>query len=572
MEQAPVIGQRNAVEIFINSLEKAFRTSKIYDYSSGQNTFDSILSNVLGALEKSFTDSEQIEIDVKPYEMLYERKVIYTNKERKTSLSYALFEDGIRLLIFRKGMEKAELRSILETLGADFKKPEFMDEDLYCLFVERNFPHFQVVGGDALQEALDKNPDLKPELEALEKAVQEKVSPAQNLPPRKLRSEDLRILEEFRLNPAQFARSDEEIAKVIEGIIASREGAKKEKETLERLLLMGFHFLVHDKGTGDQATVGRDLVSRITLLAFSAELFDLYQAVIQKIYQLQRDRIDQAGEYQKILDSIYHVDQMRTYAHLLKKGECEQTVTKILLQGPPSVVRLIILLLGEHPALAKVSADLIQRQLSSHISWILEEVKKNPSNEAWEQLINIMALKPTIHFQKVLEILITTSGPAVKMKVLRQLAVLGTPEALRIFENMLHKGENSERLIVYDLLSQTASKSALRMLRTHLESERFRDVSPEERELAYSAVVRIGGELSFPWFEGLWNAPASGLFKKKAETERRLTILRALGRAGSAQLQAFLEKVPPATLTDEIKTVLQKMSVNKAVKNPGDKE
>jgi len=563
VEHAPVIGQKNSVEIFINSLEKAFRSYRIYDYSSGQNTFESILENVLGALEKSFSESEQIEIDVKPFEMLHERKVIYSNKERKTSLAYALYQDGIRVLIFRRGMEKPELKEILNTLGVDFKKPEFVDEDLYCLFIERNFLHFQVIGGDALQEAFEKTPELKVEMDAIESAVRMKVAPVQNLPPRKLRAEDLKVLEEFRLNPAQFARSDEEIAKVIEGIIASREGVKKERETLERLLLMGFHFLIHDKGSGDQTTVGRDLVSRISLLALSAELFDLSQAVVSKIYQLQKDRIDRAGEYQKILDGIFNPDHSHLYRDLLKKHECEGATTKFLLQGPPSVFRLVVLLLGEHPPLGKSVVDLIHRQVSSHTTWIIEEIKKNPTSESWEQLINIMALKPTLQFQKILETLITTCGPSVKAKVLKQLAVLGTPEAIRIFEGMLHKGEVEERIAVYDLLAQTASKSALRMLRAHLDSARFKDVNQEEREAAYASVARMGGELALPWFEGLWNMPGTGLFKKKSEIERRSTILRALGRAGAPLVQTFIAKIPADSIVDELKLILQRMNIKK---------
>lgn len=555
---APAAGQRNTIEIFINALEKAFRSSRVYDYASGQATFDSILQNVLGALERCFLEGDILEIDVKPYEMLHEKKVVYQNKEKKTSLSFALYQDGIRLLVFRQGMEKSELRELIQLLSTDFSKSEMMDEDLYCIFTERALPHFQVIGADAIEEAVQKNPQLKSEMVAFSDRVKAKTMPVTVNQPRRLRSEDLRVLEEFRLNPAQFTRSDEEIQKVVEGITGAREGGQKERETVERLLLMGFHFLVHEKDDKEQLQVGRDLVTKTALVVLEANWFDLFEAVIRKVQQLQRDRMDRSGEYQKILDGVFHVDQLNLFSRLMALPNMESQVVKILSTGPASSVRLMILLCGAFPTLTKHFHDPILKQISSHMSWILEEIQKNPQGEAWEQLVNVMATRPTLHFQKVLEVLLDKSGPTVRLKVLKQLAQIGGPEVLKIFQTLLRSEDPKDRMQVYDLLSSCPGKGSLKIIRDHLDSPEFQSCAVDEKEHAYATIAKMGGQLSLPYFEALWNAPGSGLFRKKSESERRLILIKALGRGDQTLVDTLISKVPPDTISEDVKAWLSR--------------
>lgn len=550
-----VTNSRNSVEIFITSLEKAYRSTRVYNYASGQGTLENILDNTLNAMDRCFVENEQLDIDVKPYEMHFEKKVVYNNTDRKTSLAYALYSDGIRLLVFKQGLKKEELKELFKVLSTDFSKPENIDEDLYCLFVEKSLPHFQVISGDPLSEAFEKEPTLREEMTKFLASVREKTCEIPEAQTRRLRSEDLRILEEFRLNPAQFARTDEEVGKVIRTLGVGREGHKKERETLERLLLMGFHFLVSAHDSAAQIQIGRDLVTRVSLVVLGSGFFDLFKAVVAKITELQKDRLDKAGEYQKIVDSLFHVDHLELYANYLKQPTLEVAITQVLQMGPPSAVRLMILLVGLHPPLGRPLSEIIYKQIPNHINWILDECQKDPANPAWEQLINLMSARPTHHFQKILEQLLKSATPTVKLKILRQLASIGTPEALRAFENIFAGPQASERIQAYGILSGAPNKNSLKVIKAHIESDKFQGVDLEEREHGFAALARMGGELSLPWFEHLWNLPTSGLFKKKAEIERRSLVLKSLLRGHTGAAQKFLEKIPADHLKEELESL-----------------
>jgi hypothetical protein len=555
---APSLGQKNAVEIFVNALEKSSRSARLYTYASGQDVIQSIYENTIGALDRALLEADQIELAVKPFEMIFDRKVVYNNKEKKTSLSFALYQDGIRMLVFKKGFTKDELINVIQILATDFTKIELMDQDLYCLFMENKFEHFEVVGADILVELERDNPELK----QLMQDFISRVSALKTLPKtttqRRLRSDDMKVLDEFRLNPVQFTRSNEEVSKVIRSITSIKESPGKERETVERLLVMGFHFLLNDRDP-EQRQVGRDLVIKVASNIIEDGYFDLFEALLLRLYQLQKEKIDHSGEYQKILDSIFSPDQFQLFKARLSETDHQKDVLKVLFQAPPSATRLVILLLGPHPWLQKSASEIILKHLPGQMIWLNQEVQRNPENECWEPLINILSSKPTQHFQKFLESLLLTATPSVRIKVLKQLATIGTSESLRVFERYFQSSEVSERIQAYDVISVGKNKNALMMLKKHLESEDFKEASSTERESAYAAILQIGGDAAFPWIEGLWMQQSSGLFRRKNETERRIVLLKAVAKTHPEFISKLLEKTPLETLTPELKEVAQKI-------------
>lgn len=245
-------------------------------------------------------------------------------------------------------------------------------------------------------------------------------------------------------------------------------------------------------------------------------------------------------------------------------------MTKILSQAPAGGLRLVIMLLGTYPWLTKSMGEYVLRNLPNHISWLMEEVGRASENDAWEQLINIMAAKPTHHFQKFLETLLLTAGPAVRIKVLKQLALIGTPEALRVFEKRFFDNNVTERMQAYHLISFAKNIYALKLLKTHLESPSFQNAANDEKEAGYASMAQIGGENAYPWFESLWLQPGSGLFKKKNESERRLVLVRALAKTHPGMIAKLIEKTPVNTLAPELREAIQKIQLKWTGPQPKD--
>jgi len=555
LESVVTVGQKNQVEIFLTALERCVRSLSLYSYSSGQSTVDNVFENTINALDRCFAENDEVELTVKPFEIVFERKAVYSNKEKKTSLSFLLYESGIRLLILKRGLTRDELNRLVQIISTDFTKQENMDDDIYCLLLEQDSPHFRAVGADLLRERMEKDPGFREELKVFSMKASSKSAEIVSNPVRKLRSEDLRILEDFRLNPAQFSRPDADVQKLIHALTSDRGSARGERQTLERLLLMGFHFLINDKD-GEQARVGRDLVGRITLMSLQAQLFDLFEAVIQKLVSLQKTHPDRVGDYQKILDGIYHVDHLHRFEDVLKGGG-EEKLVKLLSIGPSSAVKVIISLLGHHPKLGGLLQEFIFRHTPMHLNWLLEAVAKNPQAPQWEALLGILSQRPSVVYQKLLQLMMDGCGPAVRLKIIRFLGDAGGEESLKVFAQILASDREDERGFVYELLSKIPHRSALTTLRAHLDSPRFATLSLQEREQAYASVVQMGGELSFPYFLELWNEPASGLFRKRVESERQGLILRAMISSRHPRAHEFASQIDSKNLDSSVKDLLE---------------
>lgn len=553
---AQEVGQKNSVEIFLNSFERSIRSARVYAYDSGQNLLANIYDNVVNALERALHEDETIDIHVKPLQLIYDRKVVYENKDKKKSLAFQLHENGVRLVSFKRGMTKDELLRLINLFALDFSQPDMMDQDLYCAIVEQSFDHIEVVGANIADEAQQNNPEIKAKLQEFEKRVKVKTFEKKPATARRLRGDDLKVLEEFHLNPAQFARPDEEVSKIVRNTIATQAAFKREKETLERLALMGFHFLLQE-GNPDQAQVGRDLVVQVSMMILDQAYIEMFGALIKKVYQLHKDQPQQRGEYQKILDQIFHVDHYDSFRRALHNKDLQEGLIKILLGGPPSAVKLIVLLLPVIPGSYKIFGDFILSHLPEHTNWLTETVQAHPDLEAWEHLVNVLALKPNPQFSKFLITLVENAGETMKVKVLRQCAVLGTTESLDIFRRLL-KSENAERrLLALDMLSHAKNRPALLMLKSWVDSPEFSSFSADEKEIAYRSLIRIAGMASYPWFEGLWFQPGSGLFKSKNQNERRMILAKAALAGNPEFLKKVLEK-NASDLNPELKALIER--------------
>ncbi len=558
MEPVAQVGKKNQVEIFLTALSKCVRAISLYSYGSGQQTLENVFENTVSVLERCLLDSDELELSIKPHEIVFERKSVYSNKDPKTSMSLALYDAGIRLLIFKRGFDREQLKSAISILATDFSKQEFMDDDLYCLFLEKNLAHMRVVGADLLQESMEADPGIKERLRTFVSKSTQKSGPVTSSSVRKLRAEDLKILEDFRLNTAQFSRPDSDVQKLIKTLNVGRDSVQSERQTLERLLFMGFHFLMNDRD-GEQSKVGRDLVNRITLMSLQSGMFDLFEAVVTKLNSMQKSRPDKVGEYQKVLDGIYHVDNLSLYKGILSLESGEEKLLRLLTMGPQSSVKLVILMIGDHPMLARGLNEFILKNTPVYLNWILEMVSKNPQWTCWERLLAVLAQRPSPHYQKLLQLMLEGCGPAIRVKVLRFLAVIGGEEALKILGEILRSDVPEERSLVYELLPQVAHRSALTTLKSHLDSSGFAELPLEEQERAYATVLQMGGEHSFPYFLELWNMPSSGFFKKKAEIARRTLILKSLLSSHHAAASKFVSLIDRNGLDPSLESLIQKL-------------
>jgi len=542
------------------ALERCWTSAKANEHRSEDKLIHALYDQAVDVFHQACEGNEQIQISVKPWELFFSEKSVYLNNTPRTSLSAQLFEGGIRLIQFKKGIGSKELFAITRILAVDLQKPEMMDQDLYSLFIELTFDHFEVTGSDLLFEAQKKDPDLKDRLKSYVGRVSNPIAETRENKTRTLRPDDLKILDEFRLNPASFKRPKEEITKVAKILLANREAPSTEREKLERLTFMGFHFLLHStEENAEKKAVGRDLISRVALMMLEAEQIELFLLLVQKVYQLQSEYSERKEDLEKILDLVLQSKHSPIFARALSSPFRNQ-ILEVLKASPSSSIPLLLLLLGDHPWLAKVVGDKISNEIPKHMKWLSEEARTNPEHPSWESVIHILAQKPTQHFQTFLAVLLSGSSPVARVKLYRQLASIGSVEALKIFDKVLNSEKEEDRIEMLEFLSihLPKTKPALRMLKAHLESDLFRKASESERLAGYACVAKVAGELSWPFFKSKWKSTGLGIFKNKERNERRRIIVKSLLRSCPSLIEKVLTLTPIEELPEEISELIAK--------------
>jgi HEAT repeat protein len=93
------------------------------------------------------------------FDLSFKGKILYENRDIKSSLAFLLYRDGLRELRFLKGLEESELQGLIETIKRADSLNQ-MEDDLVTLLWERDFAHISYLATD---EIFEETPTLVPE-------------------------------------------------------------------------------------------------------------------------------------------------------------------------------------------------------------------------------------------------------------------------------------------------------------------------------------------------------------------------------------------------------------------------
>lgn len=98
-------------------------------------------------------------LQVGEYDFSFKGRVLYENRDMKSSLAFFLYKDGLREIRFMKGLEELEVQGLMEVLKGGEVINE-LEDDLVTLLWEKDFVHISYLATD---EFLEETPILIPE-------------------------------------------------------------------------------------------------------------------------------------------------------------------------------------------------------------------------------------------------------------------------------------------------------------------------------------------------------------------------------------------------------------------------
>lgn len=129
---------------------KAFSLMKVYprDNPSVKNSI-----NIFVEKMKEFLDEyEELKITIEEFSFSLNGEIIFQDEEKKKSLPFLFFKDGMRELSFHKGLEREELQDFLEIIKENSNLPP-EDSDIVNSLWEKDYPNILYFALDEFLES-----------------------------------------------------------------------------------------------------------------------------------------------------------------------------------------------------------------------------------------------------------------------------------------------------------------------------------------------------------------------------------------------------------------------------------
>jgi hypothetical protein len=144
---------RELTSTFIKAI-KAFRF-----YPADNPTLKGFRDQLLRKFQFFLNKYQSFEIQVGEYDLSFKGKILYENRDVKTSIAFLVYRDGLREIRFMKGLEEWEVQGIIDILKQS-ENINQLEDDIVTLMWERDFMHISFVATD---EFLDETPVIIPD-------------------------------------------------------------------------------------------------------------------------------------------------------------------------------------------------------------------------------------------------------------------------------------------------------------------------------------------------------------------------------------------------------------------------
>lgn len=487
-------------------------------------------------------------LQVGEYNLSFMGKILYENRDMKSSLAFILYKDGVRELRFMKGLEEWEVQGLIDIIKGVENINE-LEDDVVTLMWEKDFTH---IGYVATDEFLEDKPIIIPEnadqfrsylvfkplghnvevdlaeegAEAepdLDQILSKTIKDLGFLSNRKVyfltpeEVEGLRKEVEAEIDPV-FVFNVIDILFEILALEKMREPYQDSVNLLNKIL-----DAILTLGDFQKAS---DLLKRVYMVLKIYELKDWQIEIIQKLIQDagEEQRIDRIGKILEKEEGV-RLDDLSSYLILLQQNSIKPLI-KTLGELKNSKTRRVIC-----DALAEIGKNAIELfppflddrrwYLVRNITYILGRIGR-------EQSIPYIQ-KAFIH-----------GDPRVRREAIQALGLIGGPKAISLLVRALMDGDVRIRAMAAINLGKLGKAVGLAALLEAVQSKDFQKRDRVEIKAFFDAIGMVGSNEAIPVLQQLLER--KGWFSRGGMDEIHMGAANALAMIGTPGAKVILEK------------------------------
>ena len=484
---------------------------------------------------------------IEEYEFSFNNRVLYENKDLKSSLAFFLYKDGLREFRFQEGLEEWEIQGFLDIIKRGDKVNK-LEDDLVTMIWERDFVH---ISYQATDEYLDETPVTIPEnIEQFRKnLIFEPL--AHQIDPDYL---DEETGEEINYYEAMTRAASPPSVAMNRNVYfltpEELEGLRKEVETetsptfLFNVIDILFEIMALEKKPEpyqDAVTVLNKLLDALLTLGEFKKATDLLSRlfIILKTYSLQewqlkaiQELAESAGDPQrierigKVLDRREGVrlDEVSGYLKLLK----------------PNSIQPLMKVLGElgNPKARRTVCDAVCEIGKNQIDQILPFLE----DRRWYLVRNVVYILGRIGKESAIASVQKALGHRemrVRREAVQALGFIGGSKAFQLLIKALQDPDVRIRCAAALNLGKVGRKDSLPYLLEVIQAKEFTGKEEGEKKAFFNAVGLAGSNEPIPLLRKLLMKKA--WFRRKKVDELRQGAASALALIATREAKAVLE-------------------------------
>jgi hypothetical protein len=454
---------------------------------------------------------------VKETDLVFGSAVVYSSADKLDSLAFALYKDGIRLLIFRYGLPKRELHKFMRALN-DARDADPYQADLVTILWENDLSYITYRAVDAyledeekkrIEELVQKCSDAPPVQHGDTLPGSEFFIKELGLSPRKKgaggrRRRSFRESEVRRIAREILDEDDEAILRRCSDICLEILNLGAKHETFARVV---------------------DFLGRISEWLVSSSDFLSACTIISDLRTIANDPDLEAPDKASITDTIAKLGERQKIRKLgelletLSEPQAEEIFAYLALMAPDAVEPLCEIL-------AECEIRKIRYLLCRAISVIgknePQRLRHFVQDKRWffvRNTVMILGMMANPEGIPLLRQAISHSEARVRREVARSVGRIRSPEGLDILETLLQDENKLVRIASLSSIRDVRSQKARDFLEPMITDKSFSKVSEDERR----EILRTYGALGIDSF-GFLEALIDGRLGQMDEKTRALAV------------------------------------------------
>lgn len=490
-----LVQAKDLISTFVKTI-KAFRL-----YPPENPSLTGFRDQIFRKFQDFLRQQHSLFIKVNEYTLSFHGKVIYENRDLKSSLAFLMYKDGLRELRFMEGLELWELEGLIDIL----KRTEYinqMEDDLVTLMWEKDFVHISYLATDVfldemagiipenvdqfrqhlISEPLARNVDLdlgdEEEFDA-DKDYYEILSQKAQPPPAIetdrnvyfLTPEELERLRrevEGELSPAAVFN----VIDILFEILAIEKNQEPFQDAVQVLMKMLDALL-----TLGEFQKAADLLTRANIILKTYDLKPWQAEIVQKLVEYGGD-----GE---------RLEKIRSF---LEKGQAIrwEEVNQYLLLLTPKAISSLIKILGEiaNSKARRLFCDVIVQLGKNHLELITPFI----DDHRWYLVRNIVYILGRMGKEQALpavQKVMFHREVRVRREAIQALGFIGGPKAFGLLVKALRDEDVRVRSIAALNLAKVGKNESQPYLLDVIQSKEFSKKEPAEKKAFLDAIGMI---------------------------------------------------------------------------------